>query len=1102
MTGKMLKYGVALLVVAAAAGTAVVRAADSPDTIAKRKLQRLAEQFRETEQNRNELNRQWLRSRTIDGSVNSPTTSNYSGPIVRESTTPRSGFKMSGSSSPTVSPGLDIGFTTYDYQANSSQAYNVARTPSGGFLHFTWMAFQVIPASVDDSERFVVYQALDPVTLDFNTGTGYNGANTTGASQRAGYCNIDVNVNNDAAVGMHMRENDALDPYKPWAVTFPFSPSAIPDLLALGGYDGSCPEVLWPRLTMDRSNLFLHEIAHSNVNDCPDEKLWYWRSDGSGAWQGPGLISNTPEISYALAVDATSDRVAVAVHALAGTATNVGYIQSNNNGTNWLSSAAPIAPTVLTNHVAGQPTEAFVHLTSTYDNSGVLHIVWDEWEIGTRHTTLRHWNSSRNTIRPIAQGYWDLPRSSGVFNLALAKPTMGIGDGSTLCQGGAQSNNNYVYVTYTQFGGLTAAELADYSAASAGRNGEYMNGELYLAVSNSGGNTWSPPINLTNTQTPGCNPGLADPQTGQPEFPNNLCASEHWSTIGRVVKDIDLVFIVDWDAGGIPQGEGSWQLNPVHYLKLPGGTTDAQYVCPVIAPVFASTLSSDADCEYHAAPNGSTNATLTIANFGNATLSGVLSLTDFPGAPTLSIPGTGAYSIIAGDPDIVKTVTMSAGAAAEGLYTGSISITHNAATPQNPSPRVYPVEFFVFNEFFCPEDEILKTGVASPGSLALTVESNGRFGSQIEEGQLWRHVDSSSSIFDASLLIAHGTQGAPDTVVFHRFFDRASNGQNGFRAQSELDIDTSAYGSGSGYACATASMSTRDSVVGIDVEWVFPQAPSLDEVVLVKYTVKRHKPAVAVTNLAIGILADLDAIPASYLGSIQLGATNKPGSDGSRNLIWVGGADTAGHTIAGNVTATRFRGGVAVSDAAAWDAPAGGFQGAIVGNNVADIQPGGGPSDGFLYQNLLNLSGIDLYSVADTDLYAMIAIDRGISLGASDTREYVMVWASDTISEASFKAKIDAGLALVATSFPQCSGCLCVMWGDVNKSGAIDVLDVTNVIDRAFRGVAPTLDAGCPAQRQDVNNSGAIDVLDVTAIIDVAFRGQPAAPPRIVNPCG
>jgi len=1101
MTGKkMIRIGVALLIVAAVASAVAVRAADSPDMLAKRKLQRKAEQLRATERNRNEFDRAWLRSHTIDGR-NSSQSLNFDTPIIRESSPPRDGYAVSGSmAAPAPSPGLDIAFTSYDYQANSSQGYQVARTPTGQEIHFTWMSFNIIPVDIEQSDRYVKYTNLDKTTMFMNQ--GYDGVPVTGADNRAGYCNIDVINGGQAQVGMHMAEDyntPGLDVYGTWHVAFPAPPLSVQLAVQLVGYDLTCAEVLWPKLTADRSSDVVHEIAHSNVNDCPNDKLWYWRyNPGTQLWEGPGWIDNSPEISYALAVDANSAKVAVAVHAVAGGKNNVYYIESTADGSDWLTSTAPKPKTAITNYTDPNGFDAYVHLTATYDNSSALHVMWDEQEnSASEHIAIKHWNSTRNTIRTAAIGYWDRPVTSGVFNLNLSKMTMGIGDGSTMCQGGAQSNSNYVYVVYTQFGGDTPLELSDYSSEYSfeGRSGGYMNGELYLSVSNSGGNTWSPKVNLTNTKTPGCQPGLASLTAPYlPTNPDSVCRSEHWSTIGRVVRDIDILFISDLDAGGIPQGEGSWQLNPVHYLQLPGGTTDAQYVCPVIAPVFASTLTSAADCEYHAPQAGSATATLTIFNLGNATLNqgtgGGLTVTDFPGLPQLSVPGPGPYSILAGDPDVVKTVTMTANGAAEGLYVGSISISHNDATSVPPSPRIYPILFFVFNQFFCPEKEVLKTGVASPGSLALQVESSGRFGSTNGEGGLWRYKDSSSTIYDASLLIAHGTQGSPDTTVFLRFFDRASNGQAGFRAQGDLVVDTSTYSTGAGYATATGKMSTIDSVVGVQVEWVFPQDPSLDELVLARYKVYRHKSATAVSNMAIGILMDADVIPASYLGQIQSGVENKPGSDGTRNLVWAGGADTANHVIVGLNTATRFRGGVAVP---------GGFEGARVGNNGADIQPGGGPTDGFLYSNLQNLAGIDLFSASDTDLYIMVSLDKGRSIGAGETLSYVLVYASDTIDEASFKAKVDAGAALAATVFP--SGCTCPCWADPLCDGIrSNVQDVVATVNVAFRNVAAVTDPGCPKQRTDVNADGVTSVVDVVKVVNVAFRNASVAT-EFVNPC-
>ncbi len=1138
------------LVVAFTSVIIVVNAADSPDSVSKRRLQRKVERRQKTEQFRNETNREWVRSRAI-GENEGERTSSFESPTVRDGSVLRSGPVAFSASAPPPSPGQDIGYTSYDAQAISSQGYNVARTPGGSRIHFAWTSFKYIPQPLEASDRFALYSGYYDIGdyPNMDDGTGYNGIEFTGSTNYGGYSGIDVDNLNHAQIAMQQAENDfTLEPYEPWHVQFPFGDD-IYQVYGLEGYDNSClgsgwgrGGVLFPRLAADRSNEVLHEIAHTNIEDCPDHKLWYWRyNPGTYSWSGPALIGSTPDISYVLAADATSDKLAVVTHESdpGSSYTNVAYIQSITNGTDWLANPTMYpTKTFITNYGPPATQSAWLHLTTTYDNSGNLHIMWDEQEnANSEHIAIKHWSNNVPTPRTVALGYWDCPVSTGLYDLNLSKLTMGVGDGSTTCGGG--SNNNYVYVTYTQFGGNTPAQQNDYSSEYSyeGRNGGYMNGEIYLAISNTGGNTWSPPVNLTDTKTPGCNPGLADPGTGIPANPDSVCRSEHWATIGRVVKDIDLFFISDLDAGGIPQGEGSWQLNPVHYMQIRGSGIAPAGVCPLVAPVFEATLSGDPLCEYHATRLGSTTADLTIMNLGNATLNqgggAGIALTDFPGLPTLSITGhaLGAYSIPAGDPDIYMTVNMASNNAAEGLYLGQISITHNAATLENPSPRIYPIEFFVFDEFYCPQDVLLKTGVpsfASPGSLQLKVESSGRFASQHEEGGLWRHSDSSSSFFDASLLMAHGTQGPTDTIVFLRFFDRLSNGQGGLRSQSELCVDTVSYTHGSEfrpYATAGAYMTTRDSVLGINMSWYFPQDQNADEVVIVNYLVFPGPKFTGgtISGVATGLLADLDVLPAQRhpIDTMQSGATNHGLGDNPRNLAYARGVNRPGTTPDAVNTAERFRAGIAVPSASD-------FNGAYIGNN-ADNQIGGGPNEGWLYQLLQYVSGVEVGETADTDLYMMVGFERGQSYTSSGTtwpasqakyrsttvRSFTAILAADTISDPSFKAKVDAAAALVNSgTFDGCAICPCRY--DPACDGSATVLDVTHVVGGAFRNVVadPAIlgsgglgddhpnQAGCNFDSRDVDANGKLDVLDVLKVIDVAFREVPVtANNSFVDPC-
>lgn len=79
--------------------------------------------------------------------------------------------------------------------------------------------------------------------------------------------------------------------------------------------------------------------------------------------------------------------------------------------------------------------------------------------------------------------------------------------------------------------------------------------------------------------------------------------------------------------------------------------------------------------------------------------------------------------------------------------------------------------------------------------------------------------------------------------------------------------------------------------------------------------------------------------------------------------------------------------------------------------------------------------------------------------------------------------------------------CNCPCKYDPSCDGVIsDVLDVTGVINVAFRGSASVTDPECPIQRADVDISGNVDVLDVTKVINVAFRGGTIAA-NYVDPC-
>ena len=80
--------------------------------------------------------------------------------------------------------------------------------------------------------------------------------------------------------------------------------------------------------------------------------------------------------------------------------------------------------------------------------------------------------------------------------------------------------------------------------------------------------------------------------------------------------------------------------------------------------------------------------------------------------------------------------------------------------------------------------------------------------------------------------------------------------------------------------------------------------------------------------------------------------------------------------------------------------------------------------------------------------------------------------------------------------------CACPKWGDPNGDGTIvDVLDVVQTVNVAFRGFSSSKDPACPSAQTDVDSSGATDVLDVVKVVGVAFRGFNRAAIFSGNPC-
>ncbi|HUU46787.1 MAG TPA: hypothetical protein VM118_13740, partial [Acidobacteriota bacterium] len=920
------------------------------------------------------------------------------------------------------------------------------------------------------------------------------------------YPHIDVDGDNLAHVSIHQRIETGFQ-YTAWHLLLPIEGSSLHLDKNLGMGIGEI-QGLWTDVAIEQNggvkdaSTDIWHIVSLGGEDAggglatPSNRIWYWRYDDGAAvpaWEGPVLVDSSTTLGYTLDADDNSDNVALAFHSNYTTdgfngLNNIAYRESQTSGAGWITGVelGPSNKNFVTSYSVASGPQAWTETSVAYDLSGDLHILFTEQRIAnvSEHLALRHWSKSRGTVRPVAIAYYD---NDGTWlrTLNIGHISIGVGDGTSQCKGGAETNENYLYAMFSKLGGETSAEEDDMSQLG------FDNSELWLTASNSGGFTWAPPINLTNTKTPECTS----------RNPDSVCASEAWGTIARDVSDIEILYIQDFEAGSF--SDAPWAVGRVMYLNFPGGGVNADYICPIIAPNFASFITYEPECEYHADPGGVNLETLTILNVGNDYMEGNVSVT--AGDPWLTVSLPGDYTIPAGGDDIVMDVTMSAVGLAEDLYVGEIQITHNDTS--KVSPRSFPIEFFVVTDFKCPQDEVLKTAVASPGVLSLEVLSNARFGAQSDEGTLWRFVDSSSTVFDASLLLAHGTQD-PDTIVYHRFFDGNDPGQYGWRALTDLKIDTMAYGTGNGFAKASAYMTTADSVTKVRVEWFFPQNPVYGDFVIAKYKVS-NRLATPIDDVLVGIWTDLDVTCASRLANIQDGVGNHGNYVQAQNLIYQYGYDTVGHVPANHLNSTeRYSGGI--SYLAGRDATGAAFklvQAPLrggVGDN-RDNTLAGRPNSPLFYRTLVGGPGVSVWEPsphADSakDCYTWITLDQGRTLAASGASPevYIVALLSDTLQHDAYSMtpKLAGGLAEVvdsAWSWADWNGkyvfCKCACHADPQCDGVTNVLDVVQTVNVAFRGGSPVFDDDCPYERTDVDCSGYTNVLDVVKIVNVAFRG-------------
>ncbi|HUU45598.1 MAG TPA: hypothetical protein VM118_07655 [Acidobacteriota bacterium] len=499
---------------------------------------------------------------------------------------PRAASRVSTQRADTVpSPGMAIGITSRDWQGPGTSVRQVAANPGSQTVHFVWTMQDHIPYDDEDYWAYSVnYNSYDKLTGTLNPGP--NGATVSigffDFDNQGGFARIDI----DGANRCHAVFEQCLErglPCSNWHLLFPLEGTAFHTDTELPDPASHPYELgqIWPdvAVTQNVGSNIRHVIAagtdERTVHNLPTDHLWYWRYDEGAAvpsWEGPALIDSCEVAPWSIDACDNTDKVAVAFISDYVTdgfneISNVVYRESHTAGRGWIdgSELGEEYKNFVTTYADPGGPQAWRETSVAYDHSGTLHIVFPVQREAHRtpDMAIHHWSDARGTVRSITTAYYD---NNGTWrlNLNLSQISLGIGDGATPCEGGATTNEDYLYVLYTKLVGASPEEQADTSVIG------YANGELYLSASPDGGNHWSLPVNLTNTKSPNCNS----------LNPDSVCASEGWGSIARDVSDIEIQYLRDYEAGTMHE---SWlTLNTVMYLSFPGGTVDAPLLCPTI----------------------------------------------------------------------------------------------------------------------------------------------------------------------------------------------------------------------------------------------------------------------------------------------------------------------------------------------------------------------------------------------------------------------------------------------------------------------------------------------------------------------------------------
>lgn len=959
------------------------------------------------------------------------------GPSFPLTSTVDQGFRLGANSV------IQVGTTWNDMQQNGSMGRQIVL--GGGWVHNVWN-YLPAGASANRNSTYKAYNLSTAMTVS-NLGVDpvANGAGfaaigydaTAGGRPVIAYHKLDDNRTK-------LARGDGLGLATFSVFNFPAAGVNCQNIVSgAGSVDGP---YFWPKIAVDINGSgqpIAHIVSTEYSGAQVNLSLVYYKTNpgmtAPSATCGTWLDSVTT-VSAVVQQDPNSNKVAIVwlrsadwAHADAIQQRNndVVYQESTDLGVNWF------LPTNITNYVGADLERAYTDLSALYTSDGCLHILWStsyfdssSSVVGNQGARLYHWDKCsqcRSLLANADNSEVDCKR--GTWNKNISKMSL------SECIVGGSSR---LYASYTYFTGDDAGNPGPHDCSQAG----WANGEIYAQVSQNGGTSWGPPVNLTNTFSPNCAAGT--------------CNSEHWSSSAPYVTDsLRIQYILDRDPGAVAYSEGSWTNNPVMNLSYPCFST--------ISYSHLSASPASLVYPFHTTPAQQRDTTIVLVNAGNAIANYSRSITYLSGSGWLSFPNdppNGSVPVGCSFSDSLKLRVN--GPVAEGLYQAVVSFVYNDG--DSMTTLTLDVDLYDFQQFYIPTDYAINTA-----TNRLNVNQAGRIGAY-EQGNLFTYTAAGLNYLrDGSLIV--GTAANNLSWLIYQGSGGKPTAANSYGPQyalSDLTVDVSH----PLYRLATGVGVNRDSTIAYRVTYYAPKDATNADFYLARFSISLGPKNTQgrIENLCVGFGVDWD-IPADN------GTSNTSGGDDSREMVYQQGTSSPPNT--------QRLAALAVIREDGQKAP-GGF----VWENARYVVPNRAYQIDSLWNKMNAVTKFDGTPVSgDLNSVIVAGIHERIN-SAADSFQFVVVLAGQLSGDLNgLKTVVDKAKTFYCQNISiDQLGCPQFLCGDADGSSQITISDAVLLINYIFGGgPAPS-----PLLSGDADCSQAVTISDAVVLINYIFAGGAA----------